>query len=161
MTVVSQVILKSDDELRYPSSGELKSINDFLQSGEQRMRIVTTLAENEKKIVQEATKQLWQKRPDFISPGGNAYGERQRALCVRDYGWYLRLITYGVLAGDKEPIESIGLIGAREMYNSLGVPVPGMIEAIGCLKSASLQLLSRDDAAKAAPFFDYVIQAMS
>jgi allophycocyanin-B len=161
MTVVSQVILKSDDELRYPSSGELRSINDFLKTGEQRMRIVATLAENEKKIVQEATKQLWQKRPDFISPGGNAYGERQRALCVRDYGWYLRLITYGVLAGDKEPIESIGLIGVREMYNSLGVPVPGMVEAIGCLKSASLQLLSRDDAAKAEPFFDYVIQAMS
>jgi allophycocyanin-B len=161
MTVVSQVILKSDDELRYPSSGELRSINDFLKTGEQRMRIVATLAENEKKIVQEATKQLWQKRPDFISPGGNAYGEKQRALCVRDYGWYLRLITYGVLAGDKEPIESIGLIGVREMYNSLGVPVPGMVEAIGCLKSASLQLLSRDDAAKAEPFFDYVIQAMS
>jgi allophycocyanin-B len=161
MTVVSQVILKSDDELRYPSSGELKSINDFLKTGEQRMRIVATLAENEKKIVQEATKQLWQKRPDFISPGGNAYGEKQRALCVRDYGWYLRLITYGVLAGDKEPIESIGLIGVREMYNSLGVPVPGMVEAIGCLKSASLQLLSVEDAAKAEPFFDYVIQAMS
>lgn len=71
MTVVSQVILKADDELRYPSSGELKNIKDFLQTGEQRVRIATTLAENEKKIVQQATKQLWQKRPDFISPGGN------------------------------------------------------------------------------------------
>jgi allophycocyanin-B len=161
MTVISQVILKADDELRYPSSGELKNIKDFLQTGSQRMRIVTTLAENEKKIVQEATKQLWQKRPDFISPGGNAFGERQRALCIRDYGWYLRLVTYGVLAGDKEPIEKIGLIGVREMYNSLGVPVPGMVEAIGCLKKASLDLLSAEDAAEASPYFDYVIQSMS
>ncbi|NEU72039.1 allophycocyanin [Hassallia byssoidea VB512170] len=161
MTVISQVILKADDELRYPSSGELKNIKDFLQTGAQRMRIVTTLAENEKKIVQEATKQLWQKRPDFIAPGGNAFGERQRALCVRDYGWYLRLITYGVLAGDKEPIEKIGLIGVREMYNSLGVPVPGMVEAIACLKKASLDLLNAEDAAEASPYFDYVIQSMS
>lgn len=161
MTVVSQVILKADDELRYPSSGELKNIKDFLQTGEQRVRITTTLAENEKKIVQEATKQLWQKRPDFISPGGNAYGERQRALCVRDFGWYLRLITYGILSGDKEPIEKIGLIGVREMYNSLGVPVPGMVEAINCLKKASLDLLKAEDAPKAAPYFDYIIQAMS
>nr|P11389.1 RecName: Full=Allophycocyanin alpha-B chain [Mastigocladus laminosus] len=38
-TVVSQVILKADDELRYPSSGELKSITEFLQTGEQRVRI--------------------------------------------------------------------------------------------------------------------------
>ncbi|QSJ15821.1 allophycocyanin [Nostoc sp. UHCC 0702] len=161
MTVISQVILKADDELRYPSSGELNNIKDFLRTGEQRTRIAATLAENEKKIVQEATKQLWQKRPDFIAPGGNAYGERQRSLCVRDFGWYLRLITYGVLAGDKEPIEKIGLIGVREMYNSLGVPVPGMVEAISSLKKASLDLLSAEDASEAAPYFDYVIQAMS
>jgi allophycocyanin-B len=161
MTVISQVILQADDELRYPSSGELKSIQNFLQTGVQRTRIAATLAENEKKIVQEATKQLWQKRPDFISPGGNAYGERQRSLCIRDFGWYLRLITYGVLAGDKEPIEKIGLIGVREMYNSLGVPVPGMVEAISSLKKASLDLLSAEDAAEAAPYFDYIIQAMS
>ncbi|WAL61688.1 allophycocyanin subunit alpha-B [Thermocoleostomius sinensis] len=161
MSVVSQVILNADDELRYPSSGELKSIKEFLQTGEQRMRIVSTLAENEKKIVQEASRQLWRKRPDFIAPGGNAYGDRQRALCLRDYGWYLRLITYGVLAGDKEPIEKIGLIGVREMYNSLGVPVPGMVESIRCLKQAALALLSDEDAAETAPYFDYIIQAMS
>ena len=161
MSVVSQVILKADDELRYPSSGELKDIKEFLQTGDQRMRIIATLAENEKKIVQQASKQLWQKRPDFIAPGGNAYGERQRALCLRDYGWYLRLITYGLLSGDIGPIEKIGLIGVREMYNSLGVPVPGMVESIRCLKQASLDLLSAEDAAEAAPYFDYLIQGMS
>lgn len=161
MSVVSQVILNADDQLRYPSLGELQSISEFFQTGEQRMRIAATLAENEKKIVQEASKQLWQKRPDFIAPGGNAYGDRQRSLCLRDYGWYLRLITYGILSGDKEPIEKIGLIGVREMYNSLGVPVPGMVEAIRCLKKASLGLLSDSDAAAAAPYFDFIIQAMS
>jgi allophycocyanin-B len=161
MTVINQVILKADDQLRYPSSGELNSIKEYLQTGAQRTRIVATLTENEKKIVQEATKNLWQKRPDFISPGGNAYGEKQRALCIRDFGWYLRLITYGVLAGDKEPIEKIGLIGVREMYNSLGVPVPGMVEAITSLKQASLSLLSGEDATETEPYFDYIIQAMS
>jgi allophycocyanin-B len=161
MSVVSQLILQADDDLRYPSTGELNTIKEFLETGEQRMRIAATLAENEKKIVTEASKQLWQKRPDFIAPGGNAYGERQRALCLRDYGWYLRLITYGVLAGDKEPIEKIGLIGVREMYNSLGVPVPGMVESIRCLKTAALNLMSAEDAAEASPYFDYIIQSMS
>lgn len=161
MSVVSQVILQADDELRYPSSGELRSMTDFFKTGEQRVRIASTLSENEKKIVEQASKRLWQKRPDFIAPGGNAYGQRQRALCLRDYGWYLRLITYGILAGDKEPIEKIGLIGVKEMYNSLGVPVPGMVESIRCLKDASLALLSKEDAAEAAPYFDFIIQSMS
>ena len=125
------------------------------------MRIAETLAEGEKKIVDQASRELWRKRPDFIAPGGNAYGQKQRALCLRDYGWYLRLVTYGVLAGSIEPIESIGLVGVREMYNALNVPVPGMVEAINCLKQASLRLLTDEDAAEAAPYFDYIIQAMS
>jgi allophycocyanin-B len=161
MSVVSQVILKADDDLRYPSSGELKNIQSFLQTGEQRIRIVTTLAESEKKIVEQASKQLWQKHPDYIAPGGNAYGQKQRAQCLRDYGWYLRLVTYGVLAGDIGPIEQIGLIGVRDMYNSLGVPVAGMADSITALKEAALKLLDLDDAAAAAPYFDFIIQEMS
>jgi allophycocyanin-B len=161
MSVVSQVILKADDDLRYPSSGELQNIQLFLQTGEQRIRIVTTLAESEKKIVEQASKQLWQKHPDYIAPGGNAYGQKQRAQCLRDYGWYLRLVTYGVLAGDKGPIEQIGLIGVRDMYNSLGVPVAGMADSIVALKEAALNLLTEEDAAAAAPYFDYIIQDLS
>jgi len=161
MSVVSQVILKADDELRYPTSGELKGIEEFLKTGEMRMRIAETLAENEKKIVDQASKQLWKLHPEYIAPGGNAFGSRERSLCIRDYGWYLRLITYGIIAGDKQPIESIGLVGVREMYNALDVPVPGMADAIRCLKDASLGLLSVEDAQEAAPYFDYIIQAMS
>lgn len=161
MSVVSQVILNADDELRYPTVGELTSIQNYLVTGTRRVQIAETLSENEKKIVDKASKELWRRRPDFIAPGGNAFGQKQRALCLRDYGWYLRLITYGIVAGDKEPIESIGLIGVREMYNALDVPVPGMAEAIRCLKEASLGLLSEADAQEAAPYFDYIIQAMS
>lgn len=161
MSVVSQVILQADDELRYPSSGELMGIQAFLKSGEQRMQIAEMIADNEKKIVEEAGKQLFRQHPEYRAPGGNAYGQRQYNQCLRDYGWYLRLITYGLLAGDKEPIDKIGLIGVKEMYNSLGVPVPGMVDAIRCLKNAALAKLNADDAKAAAPYFDYIIQAMS
>ncbi|GFE69973.1 allophycocyanin subunit alpha-B [Chroococcus sp. FPU101] len=161
MSVVSQVILKADDDLRYPSSGELQGIQKFLQTGAVRIRIAEAFAENDKKIVDEAQKQLFRKRPDYRAPGGNAYGQRQYNQCLRDYSWYLRLVTYGILAGDKGPMEQSGLIGAKEMYNSLNVPVPGMIEAIRCLKNAALAQLSQEDANEAAPYFDYIIQAMS
>jgi allophycocyanin-B len=161
MSVVSQVILKADDALRYPSSGELQNIQSFLQTGEQRIRIATTLAEGEKKIVETASKELWKIHPDYIAPGGNAYGQKQRAQCLRDYGWYLRLVTYGVLAGDKDPIEKIGLIGVRDMYNSLGVPVNGMADSVTALKAAALNLLNDEDAAATAPYFDYIIQDLS
>jgi len=160
MSVVRDLILQADDDLRYPSSGELRSMEAFLAGGEQRFSVVRILTENEKKIVQQSSGQLFKRKPEYVAPGGNAYGSKQRAQCLRDFCWYLRLVTYGVLAGSTELIQSIGLVGAREMYNSLGVPMPGMVESMRCLRKASLDLLSQEEAALAGPYFDFLIQGM-
>lgn len=161
MSVISQVLERADEELRYPTISELQSVKDFLSTGAQRIRIATILAESEDKIVKKATTELFRIHPDYISPGGNAYGQKQRNQCLRDFTWYVRLTTYGVLAGDKDPIEKIGIIGVREMYNSLGVPLVGMADGVRCLKDASLALLSKEDAVTTEPYFDYIIQALS
>ena len=87
-------------------------------------------------------------------------GQKQRAQCLRDFSWYLRLVTYGVLAGSTEMIQEIGLVGAREMYNSLGVPMPGMVESMRTLKEASIALLNSDQTRLAGPYFDFLIQGM-
>ena len=150
MSVVRDLILQADDQLRYPTGGELRSMVEFLSTGASRMSVVKALTENEKKIVDEAAKQLFSRKPEYVAPGGNAYGQKQRAQCLRDFGWYLRLVTYGVLAGSTEMIQKIGLEGAREMYNSLGVPMPGMVESMRCLKEASLVLLSGDGSTTAS-----------
>ncbi|MCP9887206.1 allophycocyanin [Cyanobium sp. ATX 6A2] len=160
MSVVRDLLLQADDQLRYPSTGELRSMVEFLSGGERRLAVVRVLTENEKKIVDEAAKQLFTRQPDYVAPGGNAYGQKQRAQCLRDYSWYLRLVTYGVLAASTELIQKIGLEGAREMYNSLGVPMPGMVEAMRTMRDAALALLSSEDGALAGPYFDYLIQGM-
>jgi len=160
MSVVRDLILQADDQLRYPTGGELRSMVEFLSGGSGRLNIVRVLTDNEKKIVDESAKQLFSRKPEYVAPGGNAYGQKQRAQCLRDFSWYLRLVTYGVLAGSTELIQKIGLEGAREMYNSLGVPMPGMVESMRCMKDASLALLSTGDAAIAAPYFDFLIQGM-
>ena len=160
MSVVRDLILQADDQLRYPSGGELRSMVEYLSRGAERLAVVRLLTDNEKKIVDESAKQLFQRNPDYVAPGGNAYGQKQRAQCLRDYSWYLRLVTYGVLAGSTEMIQQIGLVGAREMYNSLGVPMPGMVDALRTMKEASLALLSTDQASLAGPYFDFLIQGM-
>ena len=160
MSVVRDLILQADYQLRYPSGGELRSMVEYLSRGAERLAVVRLLTDNEKKIVDESAKQLFQRNPDYVAPGGNAYGQKQRAQCLRDYSWYLRLVTYGVLAGSTEMIQQIGLVGAREMYNSLGVPMPGMVDAMRTMKEASLALLSTDQASLAGPYFDFLIQGM-
>jgi allophycocyanin-B len=160
MSVVRDLILQADDQLRYPTSGELLSMVDFLSGGAQRLSVVRALTDNEKKIVDEAARQLFTRKPEYVAPGGNAFGQKQRAQCLRDFSWYLRLVTYGVLAGSTEMIQQIGLVGAREMYNSLGVPMPGMVEAMRALKEAAVSLLGADESLLVGPYFDFLIQGM-
>jgi allophycocyanin alpha subunit len=161
MSIVSKSIVNADAEARYLSPGELDRIKSFVSSGERRLRIAQTLTDSRERIIKQAGDSLFQKRPDVVSPGGNAYGEEMTATCLRDLDYYLRLVTYGIVAGDVTPIEEIGIVGVREMYKSLGTPVDAVVEGVRAMKSASLSLLSGDDADEAGSYFDYVIGAMS
>jgi allophycocyanin alpha subunit len=161
MSIVTKSIVNADAEARYLSPGELDRIKTFVSSGERRLRIAQILTENRERLVKQAGEQVFQKRPDVVSPGGNAYGQELTATCLRDLDYYLRLVTYGIVAGDVTPIEEIGVIGAREMYKSLGTPIEGITEGVRGLKSAASSLLSADDAAEAGSYFDYVVGALS
>jgi len=157
MSIVTKSIVNADAEARYLSPGELERIKGFVTSGEQRLRIAQVLTDSRERIVKEAGDQLFQKRPDVVSPGGNAYGEEMTATCLRDMDYYLRLITYGIVAGDVTPIEEIGLVGAKEMYKSLGTSLDALAESVRCMKGVAVGMMSGDDAAEAGSYFDYVI----
>jgi allophycocyanin alpha subunit len=161
MSIVSKSIVNADAEARYLSPGELDRIKSFVGSGDRRLRIAQTLSESRERIIKQAGDQLFQKRPDVVSPGGNAYGEEMTATCLRDMDYYLRLVTYGIVAGDVTPIEEIGIVGVREMYKSLGTPVDAVVESVRAMKAVSTSLLSGEDADEAGSYFDYVIGAMS
>jgi allophycocyanin alpha subunit len=160
MSIVTKSIVNADAEARYLSPGELDRIKAFVTGGESRLRIAQTLSESRERIVKQAGDRLFQKRPDIVSPGGNAYGKEMTATCLRDLDYYLRLISYGIVAGDVTPIEEIGLVGVREMYKSLGTDVGAVAQGVRELKDVALGLLSADDAGQAASYFDYLAGAM-
>lgn len=160
MSIVTKSIVNADAEARYLSPGELDRIKSFVSSGESRLRIAETLTGSRERIIKSAGDALFQKRPDVVSPGGNAYGEEMTATCLRDMDYYLRLITYGVVAGDVTPIEEIGLVGVREMYKSLGTPIDAVAQAVREMKAVATGLMNGDDAAEAGTYFDYVVGAM-
>jgi allophycocyanin alpha subunit len=161
MSIVTKSIVNADAEARYLSPGELDRIKSFVTSGEKRLRIAQALTDSRERLVKQAGDQLFQKRPDIVSPGGNAYGEEMTATCLRDLDYYLRLVTYGVVAGDVTPIEEIGIVGVKEMYKSLGTPIEAVAEGVRALKGSASSLLSGEDASEASAYFDYVIGALS
>lgn len=160
MSIVTKAIVNADAEARYLSPGELDRIKSFVSTGEKRLRIAQVLTDSRERIVKQAGDRLFQRRPDVVSPGGNAYGEELTATCLRDLDYYLRLVTYGVVAGDVTPIEEIGIVGVREMYKSLGTPIEAVAAGVAELKNVAATLLSSDDAAEAGSYFDYVVGSL-
>jgi allophycocyanin alpha subunit len=160
MSIVTKSIVNADAEARYLSPGELDRIKSFVSGGERRLRIAQVLTDNRERIVKQAGDQLFQKRPDVVSPGGNAYGQEMTATCLRDLDYYLRLITYGVVSGDVTPIEEIGVVGVREMYKSLGTPIDAVAAGVAAMKNVAASLLSAEDASEASAYFDYLVGAM-
>ncbi|MBW4591191.1 allophycocyanin [Aetokthonos hydrillicola Thurmond2011] len=160
MSIITKMILNADAEIRYLTPGELDQINMFVKSSERRLSLVQTLTGSHDRIVKQAANELFQTRPKLVSPGGNAYGKEMTATCLRDMDYYLRLITYSVVAGDTTPIEEIGIIGVRQMYRSLGTPIESVAESVRAMKNIVSTMLSAEDSSEVGGYFDYLISAL-
>ncbi len=160
MSILMKLIVNADAEVRYPTPGELEQMKSFVMSGDRRLRLAQSLTQSRERIVKQSASQLFQKRPDLVSPGGNAYGEEMTATCLRDMDYYLRLISYSVVAGDATPIQEIGVIGIREMYSSLGTPIEAVAESVRAMKNVTTSMMSSEDASEVSAYFDYLIGAM-
>ena len=145
MSIVKQLIINADEELRYPSLSEINLLQNFCQTGVNRIRIARILADNETRLVQRGCRRFWKKCP--ITPSNSA-NMRKTNSCQRDQGWYIRLIAYCVLAGNNQPLDEIGIVGIRKMYQSLGIPLGNWVVALRCIKEEAIALLNDEDAAE-------------
>jgi allophycocyanin alpha subunit len=160
MSIIKKLIVNADAQCRYLTPGEMAQIKSFVMSGDRRLRLVQALTDSRDRIVKQAANELFRHRPNLVSPGGNAYGEEMTATCLRDMDYYLRLITYSIAAGETTPIEEIGLIGVRQMYNSLGTPIDAVAEGIRAMKNITTSIMSGEDASEVGIYFDYLINAL-
>ena len=158
MSIVKQMILNADEEVRYPTPGEIHALQNFYRSGTERIRLAKVLAQNEKKIVERATQKFWKICPRTPSNSGNA---RKTEAAMRDIGWYIRLVSYCLLAGNEKPLEEIGLIGMKELYNSVGIPLENVRQYMLCVKAEVSAMLTPEDAAEVIPYFDLILQVIS
>jgi allophycocyanin alpha subunit len=160
MSIIKKMIANADAEVRYLSPGELDQIKLFMRSSECRLHLVQVLNLSRDRIIKQAAKELFQKRPSLVTPGGNAYGENMTATCLRDMDYYLRLITYSVAAGDTMPIQEIGIVGVSQMYRSLGTPIDAVAESVVVMKNITTSMLSGEDASVVTTYFNYLINAL-
>ena len=160
MSIITKMILKADDEVRYLTLGELEQIEIFIKSSDRRIQLAQALTQSHERIVKQAAQELFNNRPRLVAVGGNAHGKEMTATCLRDMDYYLRLISYSIIVGSNAPIKEIGIVGVRQMYKSLGTPVESVAESVRKMKQIAIALLSAEEALEVNCYFDYVIAAL-
>jgi hypothetical protein len=147
----------ADDERRYLSDEDL---NQILQLAPKRAALVPVaklLRDDATAIVDEARGKVLEAYPGITDPGGRLYPAERADACWRDFWHFLRSITYGIAASQKDYTSQVGLHHMEALYKEMLVPIDAMTTGIENLKEASLKRLDSTAAAAVAPYFDHLI----
>jgi phycobilisome core component len=158
---VTSLIKTYDITGRYLDRNAIDDLKLYFQSGMARVQVAALINSDAAAIVRKAGAALFDENPELIRPGGNAYTTRRFAACLRDMDYYLRYVSYALVAGDTDVLDERVLEGLREVYNSLGVPIAPTVRGIQIMKD-----MVKDMAANAGMTdtrfidqpFDYMVQ---
>ncbi len=131
---VTKLIRNYDVTGRYLDRNAIDNLKAYFDSGTARVTVATAISANAASIVKEAGSKLFERVPELIRPGGNAYTTRRYSACLRDMDYYLRYASYALVAGDTNVLDERVLQGLRETYNSLGVPIGPTVVGIQIMK---------------------------
>ncbi|MBT9314937.1 allophycocyanin subunit beta [Leptothoe spongobia] len=157
---ITSVINSSDVQGKYLDQSAMDKLNAYFQTGELRVRAATAIGANASEIIRDAVAKALL-YSDITRPGGNMYTTRRYAACIRDLDYFLRYSTYAMLAGDPSIIDERVLNGLKETYNSLGVPVGGVVQAIQAMKEVTAGLVGSDAGKEMGVYFDYICSGLS
>jgi phycobilisome core component len=131
---VTSLIKTYDITGRYLDRNAIDDLKLYFQSGMARVQVAALINSDAAAIVRKAGAALFDENPELIRPGGNAYTTRRFAACLRDMDYYLRYVSYALVAGDTDVLDERVLEGLREVYNSLGVPIAPTVRGIQIMK---------------------------
>ncbi|RMF20499.1 MAG: photosystem I reaction center subunit X [Cyanobacteria bacterium J083] len=95
--------------------------------------------------------------PGFRPISVSSYGPSNMQKSLRDMSWFLRYITYAIVAGDPSIIV-VNVRGLRQVLEN-ACSVPATIVAIQTMKASSLEYFRRDEPAKEllTQYFDIML----
>lgn len=131
---ITKILKQYDLTGKYLDSSASQKIEQYFNTGLDRIQILQFINSRASKIIKEASSQLYDEQPELLRPGGNSYTTRRYAACLRDLEYYLRYATYALMAGNNQVLNERVLNGLKDTYNSLGVPIAPTIRSIQILE---------------------------